>query len=64
MLDRTEVDVIELRIDDIYRAGAVCTTAALGNSFLSQTWAELNRAHFQALWLEKMSATQSQSASS
>jgi lipoprotein-releasing system permease protein len=56
MLDRTEVDVIELRIDDIYRAGAVSAAipAALGNAYFSQTWAELNRALFQALWLEKM----------
>lgn len=56
MLDRTEVDVIELRIDDIYRAGAVSAAipAALGPSYFSQTWAELNRALFQALWLEKM----------
>ena len=56
MLDRTAVDVIELRIDDIYRAGEVAAAipAALGASYFSQTWAELNRALFQALWLEKM----------
>lgn len=56
MLDRTEVDVIELRIDDIYRAGEVSAAipAALGPAYFSQTWAELNRALFQALWLEKM----------
>ena len=56
MLDRTEVDVIELRIDDIYRAGEVSAAipAALGTAYFSQTWAELNRALFQALWLEKM----------
>ncbi|MFO7694920.1 MAG: ABC transporter permease [Vicinamibacterales bacterium] len=56
MLDRAEVDVIELRIDDIYRAGEVSAAipAALGAAYFSQTWAELNRALFQALWLEKM----------
>jgi len=56
MLDRAEVDVIELRIDDIYRAGEVAAAipAALGTKYFSQTWAELNRALFQALWLEKM----------
>jgi lipoprotein-releasing system permease protein len=56
MLDRSEVDVIELRIDDIYRAGEVSAAipAALGTAYFSQTWAELNRALFQALWLEKM----------
>lgn len=56
MLDRAEVDVIELRIDDIYRAAEVSAAipAALGTPYFSQTWAELNRALFQALWLEKM----------
>jgi lipoprotein-releasing system permease protein len=56
MLDRPEVDVIELRIADIYRAGDVAAAipATLGTKYFSQTWAELNRALFQALWLEKM----------
>jgi lipoprotein-releasing system permease protein len=56
MLDRAGVDVIELRIDDIYRAGEIAAAipAALGTKYFSQTWAELNRALFQALWLEKM----------
>ena len=56
MLDRAEVDVIELRIADIYRAGDVqaAIPATLGAKYFSQTWAELNRALFQALWLEKM----------
>ena len=56
MLDRAGVDVIELRIDDIYRAGEVAAAipATLGTKYFSQTWAELNRALFQALWLEKM----------
>jgi lipoprotein-releasing system permease protein len=56
MLDRGEVDVIELRIDDIYRAAEVAAAipATLGTKYFSQTWAELNRALFQALWLEKM----------
>jgi lipoprotein-releasing system permease protein len=56
MLDRGEVDVIELRIADIYRAPEVAAAipATLGTKYFSQTWAELNRALFQALWLEKM----------
>ena len=56
MLDRAGVDVIELRIDDIYRAGDVAGAipSTLGTKYFSQTWAELNRALFQALWLEKM----------
>jgi lipoprotein-releasing system permease protein len=56
LLDRAEVDVIELRIDDIYRAGDVAAQipARLGAKYFCQTWAELNRSLFSALWLEKM----------
>jgi lipoprotein-releasing system permease protein len=56
MLDRPEVDVIELRLDDIYRAADVAALipARLGPAYFSQTWAELNRSLFSALWLEKM----------
>jgi lipoprotein-releasing system permease protein len=56
MLDRPEVDVIELRLDDIYRAADVAALipVRLGSSYFSQTWAELNRSLFSALWLEKM----------
>jgi lipoprotein-releasing system permease protein len=56
MLDKADVDVIELRVADIYRAGEVqaAIPAALGTKYFSQTWAELNRALYQALWLEKM----------
>jgi lipoprotein-releasing system permease protein len=56
MLDKADVDVIELRVADIYRAGDVqaAIPATLGAQYFSQTWAELNRALYQALWLEKM----------
>ncbi len=56
MLDRAEIDVIELRIDDIYRASEIAALipATLGAKYFSQTWAELNRSLFSALWLEKM----------
>jgi len=56
MLDRAAVDVIELRIDDIYRAPEIAALipARLGAAYFSQTWAELNRSLFSALWLEKM----------
>jgi lipoprotein-releasing system permease protein len=56
LLDRASVDVIELRIDDIYRAAEVAALIpeTLGPKYFSQTWAELNRSLFSALWLEKM----------
>jgi lipoprotein-releasing system permease protein len=56
LLGRAETDVIELRIDDIYRAADVAALipATLGGKYFSQTWAELNKSLFSALWLEKM----------
>jgi lipoprotein-releasing system permease protein len=56
LLDKPEVDVIEVRIDDIYRAAQVAADvpARLGPTYLTQTWADLNRSLFSALWLEKM----------
>lgn len=50
------VDLIELRVDDIYRAPAIAAdlTARLGPAYVTQDWAEMNRSLFSALWLEKM----------
>lgn len=55
LFNRDRVDFIELKIDDIYRAPAVADDirARLGPTYLTQTWAELNRSLFSALWLEK-----------
>jgi lipoprotein-releasing system permease protein len=56
MLNRSQVEVIELRLDDIYRAPDVATRlAALPDKhYITQTWADLNQTLFSALWLEKM----------
>jgi lipoprotein-releasing system permease protein len=56
LLDRETVELIELRVDDIYAAPAVATdiSARLGAGYVAQTWVDLNRALFSALWLEKM----------
>jgi lipoprotein-releasing system permease protein len=56
MLDRSEVEVIELRLDDIYRAPEVAASLAAmpGRQYITQTWADLNQTLFSALWLEKM----------
>jgi lipoprotein-releasing system permease protein len=56
LLDRGTIELIELRVDDIYAAPAVAKDipARLGPGYVTQTWADLNRALFSALWLEKM----------
>ena len=56
MLDRETVELIELRVDDIYAAPAVARSIPerLGTAYLTQTWVDLNRSLYSALWLEKM----------
>jgi lipoprotein-releasing system permease protein len=53
---RDNVELIELRVDDIYRAPQVAT--AIGDQsagvYITQDWTQLNRSLFGALWLEKM----------
>jgi lipoprotein-releasing system permease protein len=50
------VNVIEVRLDDLYRADAVrdALLAAAGEGFSATTWMEENRALFRALRLEKL----------
>jgi lipoprotein-releasing system permease protein len=59
LLNRSEVEVIELRLDDIYRAQDVATALAAmpGRNYITQTWADLNQALFSALWIEKMAVS-------
>ena len=53
---KTQVDLIQLRVDDIYRAGDIAKAipAALGREYLTEDWAAMNKPLFSALWLEKM----------
>jgi lipoprotein-releasing system permease protein len=59
LLDRTHVDFIQLRVDDIYRAPAVAQsiTATLGSQYLTEDWEGMNRSLFKALWLEKVAVS-------
>jgi lipoprotein-releasing system permease protein len=56
ILGKTQPDLLELRVDDIYRAPAIADriTDVLGDQYLTQDWADMNRSLFSALSLEKM----------
>jgi lipoprotein-releasing system permease protein len=56
LLDRGGPDMIELRIDDIYRASEVAADVnrRFGDQYLTEDWASMNKSLFSALWLEKM----------
>jgi lipoprotein-releasing system permease protein len=47
---------VELRVDDMFKAGEVVEAIAgrFGAEYLAQEWSDQNRSLFSALWLEKM----------
>jgi lipoprotein-releasing system permease protein len=56
LLGKDRVDFMQLRVDDIYAAPEIArrVTETLGPDYLTQDWADMNRALFSALTLEKM----------
>ncbi len=56
LTNATAPQYIELRIDDIYRAPEVAADIMrrLGDKYLTEDWAGMNKSLFSALWLEKM----------
>lgn len=56
LFDRPQVEYIQLRVDDIYRAPAVAraVTTQLGDRYITEDWTTMNKPLFSALWLEKM----------
>ena len=56
LTDRDKPELIELRVDDIYRAPAVAAAIMDRDPgrYLTEDWTQLNRSLFGALWLEKM----------
>ncbi len=56
LLGKDRVDFMQLRVADLYRAPQVAqsVTTLLGPDYLTQDWADMNRALFSALSLEKM----------
>ena len=51
-----QVQMMELRVDDIYESRdiAAAIETELGPSYLTLDWSEMNQSLFSALWLEKM----------
>jgi lipoprotein-releasing system permease protein len=56
---KDEVDMIQLRVDDMYAAPTIARDIekALGGQYSTQDWADINRPLFSALWLEKMAVS-------
>ena len=56
LMGKSTVDLIQLKVDDIYAAPAVADGIPdrLGSSYVAQDWSDMNRQLFSALWLEKM----------
>lgn len=56
MLGKEHPDFVELRVDDMFRAEEVVDAIVqrYGAEYMPQSWADLNRNLFSALWLEKM----------
>jgi lipoprotein-releasing system permease protein len=56
LLGKDRVDLIQLRVDDIFAAPQIALSipARLGPEYVTQDWADMNRSLFSALGLEKI----------
>jgi lipoprotein-releasing system permease protein len=56
MFGKDQVDLIQLRVDDVYAAPRIAhdISTELGEHYFTDDWSEMNRSLFSALWLEKM----------
>jgi lipoprotein-releasing system permease protein len=56
LFDKDKVDLIQLRVDDVYAAPRIARdiSTQLGEQYFTDDWSEMNRSLFSALWLEKV----------
>jgi lipoprotein-releasing system permease protein len=56
LMNKSQPELIELAVDDIYSAPVVAAAIpqTLGDRYVTQDWTTMNRPLFEALWLEKM----------
>jgi lipoprotein-releasing system permease protein len=56
---KDQVDFLQLKVDDVYRAPEIArgVTRELGDQYWTQDWAEMNKSLFSALWLEKIAVS-------
>jgi lipoprotein-releasing system permease protein len=59
LLDRQQVDFLQLHVDDIYAAPAIAKAvgARLGDQYSAQDWGKMNKSLFSALTLEKFAVS-------
>src|SRR5207249_4584541 len=59
MFDKDQVDYLQVRVDDLYQAPAIARqiSAVLGDQYVTQDLAEMNRSLFSALYLEKIAVS-------
>jgi len=56
LLGKDQVDLIQLKVDDIYAAPRIAQSipTILGSNYVTQDWADMNKSLFSALGLEKI----------
>ena len=56
ILQKDRVELMELKIDDMYQSRDVAEMISdeLGPGYITEDWSQLNQSLFSALWLEKM----------
>jgi lipoprotein-releasing system permease protein len=59
LLGKDAIDLIQLRLDDIWVAPEVSRSIAerFGSNYVAQDWVDMNKSLFSALWLEKVAVS-------